>query len=445
MEKNSQVRIMGKIYATAYRTIIFLGDQTDDSNALFEHCRYNQNIGPSTVQPVYIVSAAEQLLQRAWFSRVWPVQELMRSRDSIFMCGRDELPYDALHRFIRSVSLNIEYPAALAMKVGNFDFCLGLADTEIQKLFVLVAETGLCQSTERLDKILALTPLVQTQNPELEALVNYNQTFQELFYRFTAFISDNGCGLSFLTMIRHPHFINGLPSWVPDWGEIRNKGRLGMDFGCFFHTIEEWALRDHIDTVGNDTGFASHRLILQGYRYGLIDEQGPVIRIRQETIRDRIEDVRALANLVESIRSGTDVNALDWPTSIKGGDISALLRSRIEIKLNYETIDEPTSHNVAIGCDGAKVFITSNGKLGLCPEAAQKGDLVCIVKGAMEPCILRKTNSDWILVSGDCLLHEMELGYGLSALAREPGSGVWTWMMRGYLNKDKKLENFSIV
>lgn len=36
---------------------------------------------------------------------------------------------------------------------------------------------------------------------------------------------------------------------------------------------------------------------------------------------------------------------------------------------------------------------------------------MCLVSGAFEPCILRERDNQWVLVSGDCILLEMEQGY----------------------------------
>ncbi|KAI1346384.1 HET-domain-containing protein [Xylaria sp. FL0043] len=424
-EKSSQVRIMGDIYAAARQTIIFLGEQTDDSQILFQHIlarssqQSRQNIEYSPLQPASTIDATkltELLFRRAWFCRIWVVQELARSSNPIFMCGRHAVPYTALHDFLYSGPYNIRL-------IKDFPPALHIKDDNLQE------DLTIC-STERLDRILALTPLVETQQSGLESLVNYDQTYQELFYHFTIFALDGGCGLAFLTMIRRPHNIYGLPSWVPDWAEIRSKTYNLILLPLYYMTYIYWELRDEVDLIAHGPDFASHRLLLWGYPYGHIDEQGPTIRIRQENTKDKIQDVTALADRIESIRRGTDIDVPDWPAPIKKAiqcisskNISPLLRSRIA-ELNSQTIDEAASSNVATACDGGKIFITSDGKLGLCPEAAQRGDLVCIVLGAMEPCILRKAKNDWILDS--------------------KGPGVWCWMHEYLMCESRELHEFSI-
>ena len=44
-----------------------------------------------------------------------------------------------------------------------------------------------------------------------------------------------------------------------------------------------------------------------------------------------------------------------------------------------------------------------NGELVIVPGAAQDGDVVCMIAGAVAPCLLRQCRDGcWMLVSGDC-------------------------------------------
>ena len=42
-------------------------------------------------------------------------------------------------------------------------------------------------------------------------------------------------------------------------------------------------------------------------------------------------------------------------------------------------------------------------ELAIVPEAAQPGDIVCIISGTLKPCLLREDRDGcWTLISGDC-------------------------------------------
>ncbi|KAI1271321.1 heterokaryon incompatibility protein-domain-containing protein [Xylaria sp. FL0933] len=439
-EKTSQVKIMGKIYAAARRTVIFLGNESEDSKTVCQDKSDPSKRLPST----NIAHATERLFERPWFTRIWGVQEFGRGNDPVFMCGNSEIPYDALslaRPFVKN------FPTALEIKHGLFrssfeNYCT----TGAQKLFLLVAETGLRQSTEPLDRILALIPLVEIRRTPLEGLINYSQTLRELFYRFTIALINGKCALVFLNLIRRPHHIDGLPSWVPNWTEPRdNSGVINKLFRFFRDQYEAYKVQEDIRVIETNADFALHRLMSKGHPYGIIDEQGPSIRMRMENANDRKEDVLTLVNLIKSISSGTDVDASDWPASVKdairgisSADICDLLRSHLlERELSNETVDGPASYEVAIGCDGTKFFVTSEGKLGVCPEAAQKGDLVCILRGTLEPCILRGTRSDWLFVSGQCVLLEFERAV--------PGfDGIWEYMEVEQLGGNNAIKDYII-
>lgn len=55
--------------------------------------------------------------------------------------------------------------------------------------------------------------------------------------------------------------------------------------------------------------------------------------------------------------------------------------------------------------ENCRLFVTEDDTIGIAPRNSQAGDVVCIVKGAYAPCILRQIAKDqWSLVSGDCYL-----------------------------------------
>jgi hypothetical protein len=64
--------------------------------------------------------------------------------------------------------------------------------------------------------------------------------------------------------------------------------------------------------------------------------------------------------------------------------------------------------------ENCRLFVTEDDTIGIAPQNAQAGDVVCIIKGAYAPCILRQTARDqWSLVSGDCYLCRHNSPYAL--------------------------------
>lgn len=58
-----------------------------------------------------------------------------------------------------------------------------------------------------------------------------------------------------------------------------------------------------------------------------------------------------------------------------------------------------------------RIFVTDDHLLGLAPSEASVGDIVCTIRGAEEPCILReRPHGDWLLVSGECFFQNIHPG-----------------------------------
>lgn len=55
--------------------------------------------------------------------------------------------------------------------------------------------------------------------------------------------------------------------------------------------------------------------------------------------------------------------------------------------------------------ENCRLFLTKNDEIGIAPARAHEGDVVCLIKGAISPCLLRQVSEKhWSLVSGDCYL-----------------------------------------
>jgi hypothetical protein len=115
--KEQQVQLMRTIHGAALHVLIWLGSSSEDSwratslvprllrakeaqSAQSDERRYYQ-LGPEGWQdyglpdildPAYPALAA--LLERAWFTRVWIIQELAVSRQAVVLCGEYQCSWD---------------------------------------------------------------------------------------------------------------------------------------------------------------------------------------------------------------------------------------------------------------------------------------------------------------------------------------------------------------
>lgn len=53
--------------------------------------------------------------------------------------------------------------------------------------------------------------------------------------------------------------------------------------------------------------------------------------------------------------------------------------------------------------------------MGMCPDTAQVGDLVCVLFGAQIPFVLRKREPEGYIVVGECYVHGIMDGEAMTA------------------------------
>ena len=75
---------------------------------------------------------------------------------------------------------------------------------------------------------------------------------------------------------------------------------------------------------------------------------------------------------------------------------------------------------VARACNKRAIFVTIEGKLGLAPREAREGDIICLLEGALEACLLREMdNGEWSMISGSCFHLDLERKHCMSNLTGE--------------------------
>ncbi|PVH73632.1 HET-domain-containing protein [Cadophora sp. DSE1049] len=110
LEKNQQIMLMPHIYSSAFRTLAYLGDEADNSDAAL---RLHEKIGEtsfSALQEKYVTIefleaaglppyqdpqwlALQTFWRRPWFRRAWVLQEFILGKDIVIMCGRKKMSW----------------------------------------------------------------------------------------------------------------------------------------------------------------------------------------------------------------------------------------------------------------------------------------------------------------------------------------------------------------
>ncbi|KAF4785924.1 heterokaryon incompatibility [Colletotrichum scovillei] len=272
-ERNHQVHQMRNIYSSAMETVIYLGED-DGSNttssawnflerqsewALDEDGNEDTQL-PSTLEEDLIYFRGDvadvelSVLKKAWFLRVWVLQEVVVSKKVSIQCGRRRVPWND---FCKLILLNPRYHDRYGYSMQAIErvdivrdmFQARCAYQESHDLVQLrpswhtkvtnyggrsahiidmLARARQLEASDPRDKIFALLGI--STNVDLDnrlMAVDYGKSKAEVQTDLARYIMEEHKSLDILSYVDHS--INGLsslhgfgqadalPSWVPDW------------------------------------------------------------------------------------------------------------------------------------------------------------------------------------------------------------------------------------
>lgn len=281
IEREDQVKLMGLIYWKALRVQIWLGRDDDveepyrakhairvirrlaqvhlaalgttaEDYSLYRKIRFDEP--ESITQSEWI--ALHRLLERPWFQRVWVVQELGLSRDSVFHCGECYFTKTDLKEFtslLNHSKKRLIKPHNLRLQMihlgddywrscrGNTRLELGSHPKEAETFLDILAKTRGLSCTDARDSVYAFLghpsafkrqrldispyewyPTNYYQHRSTIVTPNYksSNTFLRTYTELAiAAIRDVGLGLNVLSHITHDEVTieTDFPSWVPRW------------------------------------------------------------------------------------------------------------------------------------------------------------------------------------------------------------------------------------
>lgn len=237
-ERSHQVDLMKEIYARAFTVLIYLGRESSESDI-------SSNMAMSLLsQPDRLrlrqldqqeVKSLKRLFRRHYFRRMWIVQEVTLAKTLEFHCG----PVTSY------VSDFAGKPLEAILQVGSTPPWLRHSKQRVSnrprhhvprhhvprhhersqaaQMLNLIVDTSLCDCKDERDRIFALFSLLNPGNEE-RLRADYKLSTAQVFTGIAAYLATNGLLWGVLTLASHfaPSGYSGLPSWVPDWGSLRN-------------------------------------------------------------------------------------------------------------------------------------------------------------------------------------------------------------------------------
>jgi hypothetical protein len=226
--------MMGSLYEKADNVVIWLGSRSKDSDlamsaisnlkSIFDFEHFNEETW----------NALENLFSRAWFRRVWVVQEFKRGRNPIFQCGHASFVWDRTGEILQEFWISDHHVDLKNLKLlGETGKIISMASTRIdisvdantdpqqaaQNLIRMLRVYCGYRATEAHDKIYGLLGLSNaflfsnSEPPRIE----YQRPVVDVYTDWARFLISTQNGLDILYAARRIPYESDLPSWVPDW------------------------------------------------------------------------------------------------------------------------------------------------------------------------------------------------------------------------------------
>jgi hypothetical protein len=255
LEKARQVRLMGEVYSSANEVVAFLSgvhDQVADHTEHFlrqfykdreRHARRSRARRIALLQKMRYLGVRHpqwltvtRLLNHAYWTRVWIIQEIAKARTLRILYGDRELPMDAFHYFIlimqnpethpfldapASMDEAMERPYRSVTRIASIFALRDALQAQSPQSRSLKDLLPLCRvfnATDRRDFVFGLQGCV-TEAIDGDLLPNYAIRTEELFTRVAGHLvrEDDTRSIFEQAGICYHKNLSSLPSWVPDW------------------------------------------------------------------------------------------------------------------------------------------------------------------------------------------------------------------------------------
>ena len=269
-ERNSQVAIMSKIYRNTEQTLIWLGDEDDQTDSAFlylhilstgvfpllmgPHLIPRKDVNPSKCIESFGIRDFGPLVDffsRAWFKRVWVLQECLLAPQCTCRCGSKEI--DWLH-VLRAVNcLNRKQPGLettgptgsgrnkVELRIPTECFIQVLHGTHepshatITSMYRTIRALESTDSQDKFYAIHGLTTVSTLSTRDQVALglnIDYKRSSSLTFENATRYALTERYGLELLLDVE-PRLTDAkssdrlqCPSWLPDWSGRQGHGRV---------------------------------------------------------------------------------------------------------------------------------------------------------------------------------------------------------------------------
>jgi hypothetical protein len=442
---------MGKIYASAQKVVIWLGDEQNNSNRAIElGKKIAEGIEENGANIVGVILDNPQslglpkwqdktwhalglLLRRPWFERTWTVQEVVKARTAIVKCGKCSISWERLSSVASVIDFETMRPSGTTGKSSgspthHIRLINALRAGQPDPVDLLIGAQNY-RATDARDKIYAFLSL---SNFDIEA--NYNITTVNLYVRFASqyllrALSDpqtvEESSRKVMTLILCAGRANQrehLPSWVPDWStHLRTRPLVPRPLPSTEHVPGYFAGGS---TLSQIELLSENRLRLSAKLCDSVAIAGTAkLKVGESMSRKQFQ-----VTMDEWLTDAMGINSLAgpwYPTRESKGEVfkrtlianrdrqgglasldttqrcyngwEILLRRRVYLSFfdkERSTGDEWLYFHPTMAARGRVIMLTSGGYIGLVPYGTREGDIIGILLGGGAPVVLRPAGCD---------------------------------------------------
>ncbi|KAH8593881.1 hypothetical protein B0O99DRAFT_688315 [Bisporella sp. PMI_857] len=356
------------------------------------------------------------MYHRAWFTRLWMVQEVVLAKSVGVLFGGASLDWETL-RSCAHVLLIVIRPGQLPPNqalmgaveglhlIGEFECC------RFSPLIALLSSFHRPACSLEFDKVYSMLGLVPEEE-RLEIKVDYSLPLEEVYLNCSEMVTRTDTTLPLFNLACTRSNVLGLPDMF------------------FYHAGWRTFMDRHALAVSPDSDNIHARGIAVDKVTGIIPSNWGVIVDAHSTKTFMDREAAALSLAQQTYNTPYAVPEMHWRTLIANRNQYAMVHD-LDLSTDYQLMKEswackaqsrppPTMDaephfkvfSFGVGasgtCSGRTCFATRDGRVGLGPADMEGGDLVCVILSGLTPYILRR-NEDGRTYRfiGECYVHDL--------------------------------------
>lgn len=443
-ERSRQVKRMADLYRLADRVVVWLGPEEKESGhglRVMEELSSQINVDwlRSTMEPrsdhaaqhwsginqglpydERSLRAIYSLISYPWFERLWIWQEIhLANSSAVLMCGCHTILWTSFRMALFCLSwkthglkrTSIVCRPLSARLINIYPLAVGGLNTNVVNI---MNRTKDCKYTDPRDRIYAVLSLLKQAGEAIRIEPDYTKRPGQVYQDLTlSYIKYSG-NLNILVSSGLNYKRSEMPTWVTDWtvvntptpflkagasGDCKNRcqyrgaGSLNLTgiLSATVQHVDRVESRSMWDLIAEIQRIAPHSTLHDSYTGG-----GSLLTAYCKTIcanefsETFLPPVKMFSQFQES---------LDF--------LSAILQPDERRVLDYSpgTRLDVFLARVRSYCKNRSFIKTSEGYIGLAPENAQLGDLICVFRGCRTLMLIRLASDSRYQVVGSCYVH----------------------------------------